>query len=402
MNVSSAIRSLFDAAILDDPYPTLARLRSEVPVFRIPGTQFHVVTRWDLVAECQMRVADFSSNLTAVLVSDSGGGVREYGLDLDRTGTHVLATGDDPVHRLHRKLVLPTLVAKRIAALEGEIESRVNRLWAAWTPEGIEWMSAIADGLPLELVARLIGLPPADVSLLRELSYASTAMLGGVTTEAQLPRALTAAVELAGYLHDAFRAARRAPNDDLLGDLARACAAGDLADHVAVLILVQLVGAGGESTAGLLGNAAHRLACDPDLQHLVRADPDRIDAFLDEVLRTESPFRGHLRHVVTDTTLAGVELPAGAHLLLSWGAANRDPAVFPEPDSFQLGRPNIRSHMAFGRGTHFCVGAALARLEARVCIRALLAGTTDLRVGVADRLPSIFVRRFERLDLVRV
>jgi cytochrome P450 family 144 len=149
----------------------------------------------------------------------------------------------------------------------------------------------------------------------------------------------------------------------------------------------------------LIGNAARLLAENVALQDELRADSNLLAPFLEESLRLESPFRAHHRHVVADTTLGGVDLPAGAHLLLSWGAANRDPAVFDDPDHVRLDRPNIKSHLAFGKGTHFCVGAALARMEARAAIQTLLENTTRFELHDSQWLPSIFVRRHRRLEL---
>ncbi len=396
---------LFDPGSLDDPYPLYERLRSTAPVHRVEGTDFYLVSRWDLVTEATARPADFSSHLTAALVHHADGTAAVFDMDGEGQAVHVLATADDPEHMRHRKLVLPALVAKRVRALEPTMAATVRRLCAEGVHGGrIEWMAAMADRLPMTMVAGLIGLPGADVPRLVEWGYASTELLGGVVTTDRLAVVIAAAAELAGYLYRAFTAACAAPGDDLLGDLARACAAGDLEPQVAVLMLVQLVGAGGESTAGLIGNAVRLLATDPALQQQLREDQELLPAFLEEVLRVESPFRAHHRHVVAGTTLGGVDLPAGAHLLLLWGAANRDPAVFPDADRLRLDRTVQRGHLAFGKGIHFCVGAALARLEARVALGALLAGTASFELApeadAALWVPSIFVRRHARLELV--
>ena len=171
----------------------------------------------------------------------------------------------------------------------------------------------------------------------------------------------------------------------------------------AVGSLVILVGAGGESTAGLIGNAARILAERPDLQDRLRADPALVPRYLEEVLRLESPFRGHFRHVRTTTTLGGVALAPGDHLLLLWAAANRDPDAFPEPDAVLLDRRLAANHVAFGRGIHFCLGAPLARLEARSAIEALVTRTRSFGLDPGARpewAPSLFVRRHRRLPLV--
>jgi cytochrome P450 len=122
---------------------------------------------------------------------------------------------------------------------------------------------------------------------------------------------------------------------------------------------------------------------------------------LEEVLRFEAPFRGHYRHVLNDTELCGVQLPAGSRLLLLWGAANRDPLHFGDPGQFRLDRPSARSHISFGKGIHFCVGAALARLVAKVVLGQLLERTSRIEAEDTGRwLPSLLVRRLERLQLV--
>src|SRR5205807_584352 len=122
--------------------------------------------------------------------------------------------------------------------------------------------------------------------------------------------------------------------------------------------------------------------------------------FIEEVLRYEPPFRGHYRHVWRDTTLAGVTVPADSHLLLMWGAANRDPVHFEAPNEFRLNRSSAKSHLSFGKGVHFCVGAALARLEANIVLRKLLERTTWIKAtDIGEWLPSILVRRRKHLWL---
>jgi len=164
--------------------------------------------------------------------------------------------------------------------------------------------------------------------------------------------------------------------------------------------MITLFSAGGESTASLIGSAAYTLANRPDVQQRLRENPDLLGVFLEEVLRYEPPFRGHYRHVVRDTTLHGVDLGAGSRLVLLWGAANRDPSHFDDANDFRLDRRGGKGHIAFGKGAHFCVGAALARLEARIVIGELLSRTSHIEASESGRwLPSLLVRRLERLTL---
>ncbi|GAB2664461.1 cytochrome P450 [Prescottella soli] len=393
---------IFDPEHLDDPYALYAALREHAPVYRVPGTDFHLVSSWALVTEALARPDDFSSNLTGAMVHQPGGPPVTFDMDGGGRAVHVLATADDPAHALHRKLVLATL-AKRIRTLGPTVDTLVDELWDAGlrSDGSFEWARDMADKLPLALVASLIGLPQEDVPQLLAWAYDSTELIGGIVTGDRLASLVTSAAELAGYLHTKFTAAKRDPQTDLLGVLAHACNEGALTDDVAVLVLVQLVGAGGESTAGLIASGARILASRPELQDRLRRDPTLIDPFLDEALRLESPFRGHHRHVVADTTLGGVPLPAGSHLLLLWGAANRDASAFENPDDVVLDRPNLKGHLAFGKGLHFCVGSALARTEALAALTALLTRTTSFEVeaGGAEWVPSLLVRRHRSLPL---
>jgi len=386
---------------LSNPYPFYENLRDTQPVCRVADSEFFLVSTWELVSEAVARPHDFSSNLTATMVLDGDGRVAPFSLAGHGDPSHVLATADDPAHRAHRRMVLPTLVARRVRALEPVIAETARALWAdGLADRRIDWVAAIADRLPMIVVSELIGLPVTDVDWLVSGAYATTQMLDGAITPKALADAVTAAGELADYLADRFRCARAHPGANLIGDLAGRCNVGELSPETAVLMLIQLVGAGGESTSGLLGNAAWLLADRPDVAARLRGDPGLLPAFIEEALRLESPFRGHYRHVTRDTTLGGVDLPAGSHLLLLWGSANRDPAAFDAPDELRLDRPSGRSHLAFGRGDHFCVGAALARLEARICLALLLEEGASIETDEPPAwVPSLTVRRLQRLPL---
>ena len=387
---------------LDDPYPFYARLRETDPVHRVADSDFYLVSTWELVNEAVTRPRDFSSNLTATMVLDPDGGVSEFTMAGPGDPGHVLGTADDPIHAVHRKMVLPTVVARRVRALEPLVAETVARLWSEGLGDdgSIDWVAAMSNRLPMTLVSRLIGLPAVDMEWLVTGAYATAQMLDGAITPDQLQKAIAAATELAAYLAEQFAAARKNPGDNLLGDFARHCNAGDLPAETAVIMLIQLVSAGGESTAGLLGSSALMLAGRDDIANQLRHSIELLPAFIEEVVRLESPFRGHYRHVLADTTLGGVELPGGSHLLLLWGSANRDPAAFDAPDELRLDRPSGRAHLGFGRGDHFCVGAALARLEARTALTLLLKETSVIRTTEPPAwIPSVMVRRLARLPL---
>lgn len=395
---------LFHDRFVQDPYPLYARMLTAGPVHRIGESGFYAVCGWEAINDALARPADFSSNLTATMTYQPDGSVAAFHVAELGSAIHALATADDPEHAAHRKAVTHQLAAKRIRAFEPFIAATADQLWSAGSRAGhIEWMSAMANRLPMMIVGRIIGVPDDDIDKLVRWGYAATQVVEGLVDSEQLTEARVAVSELGGYITDQFRQALANPRDNLLGDLARACAAGELADVTAQTLMITLFGAGGESTASLIGSAAWVLATRPDIQQQVRDRPELLGAFLEEVLRYEPPFRGHYRHVVRDTALCGVELAAGSRLLLLWGAANRDPSHFDDPDQFRLDRPGGKGHISFGKGAHFCIGAALARLEARFVLGRLLERTAKIDAAATGRwLPSLLVRRLERLDLVCV
>jgi cytochrome P450 len=208
--------------------------------------------------------------------------------------------------------------------------------------------------------------------------------------------------EIQTWIADQLATAIKEPADDLLGAVARGVDAAQLTDVQANIILHTLLSAGGESTTSLVGNSVRILAEQPDLQDHLRQTPDQIPTFVEEALRLESPFRYLMRSVPNRTTLGSLDLPAGATVLLLWGAANRDVAEFERPDEVDLDRHVPRHHVAFGRGIHHCVGAPLARMEARNVLTVLLERTSNITLD-AEPAPrwvnSLMVRRHEQLPI---
>ncbi|MCV7279347.1 cytochrome P450 [Mycolicibacterium flavescens] len=393
--------ALFEDRYVQDPYPLYALMHRSGAVHRIGESDFYAVSSWAAVEEAVTRCDEFSSNLTATMMYRPDGSVDEFHIGEIGGPTQALATADEPAHSAHRKMLLPHLAAKRIAAFEPYIDQTAHSLWGnAFRGSGIEWMAGIANRLPMMIVARIIGVPDRDVDRLIRWGYAATQVVEGLVTDDQMAQAGTAVMELAAYITEQFENALSDPGDDLIGDLATARARSEMSDTTALAMMATLFSAGGESTASLLGSAAWLLATRSDIQQQVRETPELLGPFIEEVLRFEPPFRAHYRHVVVDTELCGVALPADSRLLLLWGAANRDPDHFDEPDRLLLDRPRGKGHVAFGKGVHFCVGAALARMEARVVLRFLLHETRSFTASRRGRwLPSLLVRRLDHLDL---
>ena len=393
--------ALFEDQYIQNPHSLYEQMHQVGHVHRIGESDFYAVSSWDAVNEAVARCGDFSSNLTATMMYQPGGTVAAFEVGVLGGEIQALATADEPAHSVHRKALLPQLAAKRIRSFEPFIADTAAHIWNVNARSGgIEWMGTMANRLPMMIVGRIIGVPDDDIDKLTRWGYSATQVVEGLVTHDRMEAAGVAVMELSGYITEQFQRAATDPQDNLLGDLATACASGELGDIAALAMMITLFSAGGESTASLIGSAAWILTTHPDVQQQVRNQPELLGAFLEEVLRYEPPFRGHYRHVVNDTKLCGVELPAGSRLLLLWGAANRDPSHFDDPGQFRLDRPAGKSHITFGKGTHFCVGAALARLEAKIVLGQLLERTSKIEAAETGRwLPSLLVRRLERLKL---
>jgi cytochrome P450 len=229
-----------------------------------------------------------------------------------------------------------------------------------------------------------------------------TKLVGSTLTLDELMNYADGGDQVQAWIARQVDAALREPSEDLLGALASSITDGVLTAQEAGGILTILLSAGGESTTSLLGNAVRMLAEDQELQDHLRRNLEQVPPFVEEALRLESPFRYMMRTVPADTTLGGVEIPAGATVLLFWAAGNRDPEEFEHPDEVDLNRRVPRRHVAFGRGIHHCVGAPLARIEARNVLSVLLHRTSRISLD-PDSPPrwvgSLLVRRHDELPV---
>jgi len=394
---------LLDAAVVENPYPFYRRLVADAPVWHVPGTPVVIVSSFAAVTEATNRVEDFSSNLRGLLYRTEDGLPAVLAFDAGE-GNDALATADPPMHTVHRSAVFPELVARRMATLRLEIETLAeHHIAPALTRTPVEFMADIANAIPIRVVSKLIGFHDEDPDELLATAFASTAMLAATESLDEINALMERSLGVFEWMSAQLVERADDTADGILGAVSTAVAAGELELGAGLVIIHTLLSAGGESTTSLLGNAVQMLATMPELQEHLRDDPALIAPFIEEVLRLESPFRYHLRHVPRTTELRGVTIPAGSTMLLFWGAANRDPAEYERPDEVVLERPTPRHHLAFGRGIHLCVGAPLARLEAQVILGQFLERTTTFTLDPAhspERLRSLMVRRLNSLPLL--
>jgi cytochrome P450 len=391
---------LLDRDVIDDPYPFYRRLQSEAPVWRVPSTEVFVVSTYPLVAEAAARVEDFSSHMRHLLYRTESG--LPDRLSFGDAGADALATADPPAHKAHRDVVFSELVSKRMEALEPDIIELTEQCVGGISDSSIDFMAEIGNIIPINVMTRLIGFREGNALDLFEAAVDSTSMLGSTLTRVELEDHIVRTLEIEAWIGRELEEAADDTNDEILGAVARGVHGGVFTHQEGTVVLHTLLSAGGESTTSLLGNAVRILAERSELQNRLRSAPDLIPAFVEEVLRLESPFRFLLRTTAHDTDLGGVAIPEDATVLLLWGAANRDPATFENPDDIILDRKVPRRHVAFGRGIHHCVGAPLARLEARVVLTSFFEQTEAFMLD-PDNPPrwvqSLMIRRHDHLAI---
>ncbi|HJR19930.1 MAG TPA: cytochrome P450 [Actinomycetota bacterium] len=387
---------------LEDPYELYGVLRDGEPVHRIPESDLWMISRYADLVEAAAKPDVFSSHISAVIYAGQGPTPAVLQADPDAIGAvDVLATADPPDHSQQRKLMNRTFRHERIAELEklvrAFIEPALDRALADGT---VDWMEAASVPLPIIVIADVLGMPTTDLEDLRRWGDAGVDLLSGVAT---IERMMECWQEMTGFLAYLKERLENPAEGSVTAEIANAVQAGGFNEREGVSLLLQLVIAGSESTASLIGSATLMLADDQGLQKELRAAPERIPTFIEEALRLESPFRGHFRITTKETTIGGVTLPEGSRVMLMWGSANRDPSAFPDAARLDLERDHPKAHVGFGSGIHFCLGAPLARMETRVVLERLLARTSVFRLaeeGTRPRhVPSLFVRRLAELPL---
>ncbi len=396
---------LLQPGSMDDPWPLFNTLREQRPLSRIGNSGAHVVASWELVEDVLAREEDFSANLRGVLYCEANGEPAIFAMPSEGA-VNVIATADEPDHSLHRAIIQHHFLSPQISALEAGIADWVDRELAAWQADGAGDIVPLTERVPARVVAELLALPQDDVEHFRRWAMMGGDMLAGHIDAERMRYLGEQTNAMASYLGE--RLQQQVQQGDVgagsvMASLAAAVRDEQLPFSQALGIAIVLFGAGGESTAALIGSAIKRLAESAELQQQLREQPALIPRFVEEIVRLETPFKFHYRAVQRDCTLGGYELCAGDYLLLAWAAVNRDPARYPAPGELRLDRDHYRQHMGFGRGAHFCIGALLARVEARLLLSRLLEHCGSLTLDStrpARYAQSIFIRRLASLPLV--
>jgi cytochrome P450 len=388
-----------------DPFPWLSQAQREAPVFYVEDFDFWCVTRYDDVLEVLKDPSTYSSE----------GVVRvEYSPEVsaEHPEGHPISNGmlniDPPRHTRLRQLALKAFTPRMIASREDDIRGICNSLIDEFVADGhCDIVTQFSRHLPIRVIAMIIGVPPERIHDLDQWHEDSTRMSNnspGLSPE-EHRRLSESAVRFGAWFTEFVDERRANPQNDL----ATALVAAKLEDGTAELTTAEIIGqigiilsAGTGTTVNFIPILIRDLLRNPEQWKAVKADRSLIPRAVEEALRLHTPIRGLCRRVTSDTLLGGVQLVAGSRVYIHYGSAQRDARVFTEPETFDIFRNDVDKHFAFGRGTHFCLGAPLARLETRVVLDCIIDRLPNVRLAPGREehwRPSILLPRLDAMQL---
>ncbi|WP_242882215.1 cytochrome P450 [Actinomadura litoris] len=378
-----------------NPYPVFEWLRDERPVFFHEPSGQWVISRYE---DVNALLRDRRLGRTYLHIA----GHEEFGQepeteflrpfwDLVRAG---MLDMEPPTHTRLRRLVSKAFTARMVEGLRPTIQRLSGELAESLAAKGGgDLLAEVAEPLPVNVIAEMLGVPVSDRHLLRPWS-ADICGMYELNPPVEVQRtAVRAAAEFSDYLRELARSRRNEPRDDLISALAQVVDGGDrLTEDELIGTCVLLLNAGHEATVNTTGNGWWALFRHPGELERLRADASLVPTAIEELLRYDTPAPMFERWVLEDITVAGIDIPRGAEVALQFASANRDPETFADPDRLDLGRdPN--PHITFGLGIHYCLGAPLARIELAESYGALLRLAPDLRLTDEPKWKSGFVLR---------
>lgn len=384
---------LLDPGVQRNPFPYYQRLREHEPVFRMPGTGFYVLTRYEDLRTVLRDTEAYSNTLD--LADLSGERARRLGTLFnerlaEKGWAHVptLHQSDPPEHTRYRRLLNKVFSPGRVRQMVPAVERICDQLIDAFIDRGhCEFVSEFAFPLPGIVISEQLGLSPDQIGTFRRWADAMLAPAQGLLTDEDATiRYADIEAEAQHYLADVFEDRRARPTTDLISALVAASDEEErpLSMHELQNLLQQLITGGYITTADAITSAIRLLIENPEQMQRVRADRSLVKAFAEESLRMLAPVQGLFRKATRDVEIRGVTIPAGSILHVRYGAANRDDEAFENPDDFDVTRAHVTRHLSFGQGPHACVGAPLARQEMVTAVERLLARLDDIQLDTGQ------------------
>jgi cytochrome P450 len=375
----------FDTA---EPFLFYARARARAPIFYSPEIDYWVVTRYEDIREIFRNPATFSSENTQAPFKQRPAEVQKILDDGGFANVSGLSGRQPPDHTRLRGFIKKAFTPRRVASLEPDIRAIATSMIDRFAERGhADLVTELAHELPALVIFRMLGIPDADVPQVKEWAQSRVYMNFGDRPVPEQAHHAENLILYWRYCQDLVQSRLRSLQDDLPGDLARIYLQGDQTltpDEIAGLVYGQLT-AGHETTTALLANGLRELLGQRDAWEAICGDADRIPAAVEEMLRISAPVFTWKRRTKAPVQVGGVDLPAGTNILLLLGSANHDEHVFPAPERIDLHRDNASRHLSFGLGIHFCIGAPLARLEAKIVLEELSSRLPGLRLAVGQR-----------------
>lgn len=381
----------FDPDYVRDPYPTLNELRESEPVFFSPEIGSWVVTRFETVKAVLRDTERFSAMIASdplkPLCPHARNIIAESGFDVPP----MLVNNDPPSHTKYRAFFGAPLTRERLQALkpftESTVDTYIDRMLAGSQPADL--VAGLTWDVPALVLFRLLGVPAEDVARVKEWASSRVVMTWGRPTEAEQVELSTGAVAYYNYALDLVRRKAESLQDDYISDLLRARNGDDseMTMHEIGATAFNLLFAGHETTSSAAANMFKAVLADRKLWQAICAGEQPLAPVIEESLRIDPPVQAWRRQAKEDVVLDGITIPAGGRILLEFAAANHDPQQFPEPDAFTPGRRNVLQQVAFGAGTHFCLGAPLARIELEVMLKRVSARMPQLELVPEQSFP---------------
>jgi cytochrome P450 len=375
----------FDPAMAD-PYQMLKEIREQAPVFFIPEHDVWCVTRHedlleiyrDPISYSNIGAHDMRVPLPPAIIADVG---PDYRFPFQGQ----LNTIDPPEHTRIRKLMQKAFTPRHISEREGDIRALVNGLVDRFIDDGnVELVDAYTSPIPVNVVAMILGATQQDADQFRGWVDAFFALSGATNLpEEEATKHWGGLIAFERFARAFIAERRESPADDLTSALILAKSddgSPSLTDDELLAQILGILAAGGDTTSILIATTVHSLLLKPEGWEEVRADTSLVPQAIEEGLRVRSPIRGLRRRTTTEVELGGVKLPPEASIYIHTASANRDQAMFTNAEQYELHRENVAEHLGLGKWTHFCIGAVLARLEARIALETLIERIPQLRL----------------------
>ncbi len=410
--------NLLDPETLECPYPFYKALHEEAPVHFVPELGMAVVSTHELLTEVVHDPITYSSaiptgpaDLVLQQEKDVDEELKMLRETVNRSNASTLLSADPPYHQRYRSLVNRALSARRVASMEGYVREIVTGLIDEFIDDGkVDFTKQFADEVPMAVIADQIGVPRKDLKAYKARADAAIGGIERVIPPEEERQTLKAGLELQEYFLMRAQEARENPKDNIITTLATVemdhpdDGKRPLNDAEILSILQQLQVAGKETTAHCIGSTMLLFVENPDELARVQDDPSLVPNMVEETLRVETPVRALFRRTTKPVTLGGVDLPEGQLMMLIYAAANRDECQFADAAAFDVGRENAREQLAFSAGPHYCVGAALARLEIRVAFEEVLKRMKNFRLDpdypAPTHQPSYILRGLHELHIL--